>query len=112
MWDQALECAERATGASTTITVFDKKHRVKSDDMKEEKGFGKRCNLSRSKLPQADLCFRMLEIMLAYLPHDNCLFREELEDYPSDQPLIKWFADKDSFFLASDRQSLLMAQAA
>jgi hypothetical protein len=41
-----------------------------------------------------------------------CLFREELEDYPSDQPLIKWFADKDSFFLASDRQSLLMAQAA
>ena len=112
MWDQALECAERATGAAPTVTVFDKKYRVKSDEMKEDKGLGKKCNLSRSKIPQADLRFRMLEIMLAYLPHDNCLFREELEDYPSDQPLIKWFADKDSFFLASDRQSLLMAQAA
>ena len=34
MWDQALECAERATGASITITVFDIKYRVRSDDMK------------------------------------------------------------------------------
>ena len=54
----------------------------------------------------------MLEIMLAYLPHDNCLFRKELEDFPADQPLMKWFAEKDAFFLASGRQSLLMAQAA
>ena len=39
----------------------------------------------------------MLEIMLAYLPHDNSLFEEELEDFPADQPLMKWFAEKDAF---------------
>ena len=89
MWDQALECADRTTGGSATITVFDRKFRVKREEMKEEKGLGRKCNLSRSKLPQTGLRCRMLESMLPPMSHDKCLFREELEHFPADQPLTK-----------------------
>ena len=103
MWDQALEFSSRSSGASATVKVFAAKYKVKESYMEVEKGLGRKCNLSRSKIPQQDLRFRMKKNVLAYLP--------DIESFPDDQPIIRWWYEKDLFFLKTDRQAMLMTQA-
>ena len=104
LFDLLLNYASNASGS----TAFAPQYRF--DDLQERKGLGKKFHLSTAtNLRQPDVRFRAKNIMLAFLPMD-CTWREDLENFPKDRPILGFIQDLDDEIFAFDRKSMLLAQ--
>lgn len=82
---------------------------IYKDGLRMHKTVGPMCGVSRQMgLTRLDIRMRTKNIMLAFLP--ECRWRDDIMDFPADQPIYSFFAENDLIYLAPNDETRLHAQ--